>query len=133
QGMHTNGCCQRNSFVFLFLLIFDHIYFGLVAAITLASSEVAIPVTYMASPQGTSLSMCSTTEPPLDVSLLFNSPSSKLFDTFFSLTKYCRSLVTVTETFCISMVLALVVGRFTGRPEGVMNDEVSMKNTSNRK
>lgn len=31
------------------------------------------------------------------------------------------------------MVLALLVGRFTGRPEGVTNDDVNMKKTSNRK
>jgi hypothetical protein len=30
------------------------------------------------------------------------------------------------------MLLDLLVGRFTGNPDGVTNDDVSMKNTSNR-
>jgi hypothetical protein len=31
------------------------------------------------------------------------------------------------------MVLALLVGRFTGNPEGVTNDEVNIKKTSSKK
>jgi hypothetical protein len=31
------------------------------------------------------------------------------------------------------MVLALLVGRFTGKPEGVTNEAVSMKKINNRK
>jgi hypothetical protein len=47
--------------------------------------------------------------------------------------KYCKSFVTVTDTFCTSIVLALLVGKFTGRPEGVTKEEVSIKNISNKK
>ena len=31
------------------------------------------------------------------------------------------------------MVLATLVGKFTGKPEGVMKDEVNMKKISNKK
>lgn len=54
-------------------------------------------------------------------------------DTLFSLTKNCSSFVTVTETFCTSIVLALLAGKFTGRPLGVMNEDVSIKKINNRK
>jgi hypothetical protein len=43
------------------------------------------------------------------------------------------SLVTVTETFCTSIVLATLLGKLTGSPEGVIKDEVSIKNMSSRK
>jgi len=41
--------------------------------------------------------------------------------------------VTVTETFCTSIELALLLGKFTGNPEGVTKEEVSIKKTNNRK
>lgn len=34
--------------------------------------------------------------------------------------------------FCITMVEEAAVGKFTGKPEGVTNDAVSIKNINNR-
>lgn len=39
----------------------------------------------------------------------------------------------VTEIFCTSIVLALLEGKLTGKPEGVINDDVSIKKINNRK
>lgn len=43
------------------------------------------------------------------------------------------SLVIVTLTFCITILVDLLEGKFTGNPDGVMKDEVSIKNINNRK
>lgn len=37
------------------------------------------------------------------------------------------------DTFCTSMELGLLVGKLTGKPEGVTNEDVSIKNISNKK
>jgi hypothetical protein len=39
----------------------------------------------------------------------------------------------VTDTFCTSIELALLLGKFTGNPEGVTKEEVSIKKTSSKK
>jgi hypothetical protein len=41
--------------------------------------------------------------------------------------------VTVTEIFWTSILLALLDGKFTGRPEGVTKDDVNMKKINNKK
>jgi hypothetical protein len=42
------------------------------------------------------------------------------------------SFVMVTLTFCITIFVDLLEGKLTGNPEGVMKDEVSIKNINNR-
>jgi len=42
------------------------------------------------------------------------------------------SFVIVTLTFCITIFVDLLEGRLTGNPEGVIKDEVSIKNINNR-
>lgn len=41
--------------------------------------------------------------------------------------------VIVTLIFCMTMLELLLVGKFTGKPEGVINEEVSIKKINNRK
>lgn len=39
----------------------------------------------------------------------------------------------MTLTFCMEMVDVLLLGKLTGKPEGVTKEEVSMKKISNKK
>ena len=44
-----------------------------------------------------------------------------------------KSLVTVTVTSCKTISEVSLEGKFTGNPDGVMKEEVSMKKINNRK
>src|SRR5690554_116050 len=100
---------------------------------TLACKEAAIPPISTKYSTGTSLSICNTTCPFLPSN---NKVSAFLISsllTTFSLTEYRRSLVTVTVTSCMMMSEVSLDGKLTGKPDGVIKEEVSIKKISNRK
>src|SRR5690606_2840638 len=77
QHDHSDPCGRDrgDAFVLFLLFRFNHCP-GRVATTTFASREVAIPATYTKCSDGTSLSICRTTDPPAPVKRLFSSPSS---------------------------------------------------------
>src|SRR5690606_11726469 len=77
--------------------------------------------------------MCRTTCPFLPCNNVVNSflISSRVFT--FSLTEYRRSLVMVTVTSCIMISDVSLEGKLTGKPDGVIKDEVNIKKINNRK
>jgi len=111
---------------------------GFVAIVTFAFMDVAMPATFTSSATGTSASIWRTTTPfcsPEDsvlINALFRSPSSLDLLVSFAFTKYLRSLLIVTVTFCNTVFEVLLVGRFTGKPDGVTKLEVSIKKINRR-